>query len=188
MTENQEIGTALLTWVSIAGLWWLFFWRYRALRVDEFRQKMFALRDQLFDEAAAGLIQFDHPAYGMLRSTMNGFIRFGHKLGWLGAFLFSMSCWNEKTISDQHSSNRERWEYALATLNSESRNRLQDFSNKMNFLVLEFLVVSSPITVFTVVVPAIFFVFAQYRISLMLTRFRNPLERIDSAALVYGRL
>src|SRR5438034_929815 len=48
--------------------------------VDEFRQKMFAVRDELFDYAASGEIAFEHPAYRLLRQSMNGFIQFGHRL------------------------------------------------------------------------------------------------------------
>ena len=59
--------TALSTTLSLIALWALFHWLYRDYRVDLFRQRMFALRDQLFDIAASGRIAFDDPAYGKLR-------------------------------------------------------------------------------------------------------------------------
>ncbi len=80
----------LFSVASLAGLVVLYFWLYRDYRIDLFRQRLFALRDELFDLARSGAISFDDRAYGLLRSTLNGFIRFGHRLtffpvAWLAA-------------------------------------------------------------------------------------------------------
>jgi hypothetical protein len=72
--------TALSTTLSLMALWALFHWLYRDYRVDLFRQRMFALRDELFELAASGRIAFDDPAYGKLRSMLNGYIRFAHRI------------------------------------------------------------------------------------------------------------
>src|SRR5437899_1072828 len=61
-------------------LWVLWYWLVRRYRIDAFRYKLFVLRDALFDAAADGMMPFDHPAYGMLRQYINGFIRFAHRL------------------------------------------------------------------------------------------------------------
>ncbi len=50
------------------------------VRLDEFRQNMFAVRDELFDYAASGHISYNDPAYRLLRQLMNGYIRYGHQL------------------------------------------------------------------------------------------------------------
>ena len=72
--------TALPSLISLAGLWWFLFWPYRDLRVDKFRQEMFALRDELFDYAGSSAqLSFDDTSYGILRSAINGFIRHGHR-------------------------------------------------------------------------------------------------------------
>jgi len=72
--------TALTTSLSLIALWALFHWLYRDYRVDLFRQRMFALRGQLFDMAASGRITFDNPAYGKVRGMLNGYIRFAHRV------------------------------------------------------------------------------------------------------------
>lgn len=66
----------------------LFLWREH--RVDAFRQRMFEIRDELFDFAAEGNISFDDPAYGSLRSLLNGYIRFAHKMSLTRTF--GMNC------------------------------------------------------------------------------------------------
>src|SRR2546425_10001640 len=50
------------------------------LRLDTFREQLFTIRAELFDYAASGKIDFSHPAYRLLRQSMNGFIRYGHQL------------------------------------------------------------------------------------------------------------
>ena len=52
----------------------------RAYARDAFRQRAFAIRNELFDFAAAGHVSFDDPAYWRLRQVMNATIRFTHRL------------------------------------------------------------------------------------------------------------
>lgn len=59
---------------------------YPAIRIEEFRQRVFEIRDSLFDEAADGSIGFRDDAYTALRTICNGMLRdaeeltFGHFL------------------------------------------------------------------------------------------------------------
>jgi len=46
---------------------------------DLLRQNLFEVRDSLFDDARAGKIAFDSPAYRNTRLMLNGMIRFGHR-------------------------------------------------------------------------------------------------------------
>lgn len=69
-----EIGRALLSTCSLMGAAYFFFRLYPRLRVDEFRQKIFRLRDEMFDAAHRGEVSFDDQAYKTLRAVMNGFI------------------------------------------------------------------------------------------------------------------
>lgn len=70
--EVCHIGlNALILWLS-----WHFLWR-KACQ-ERFRQKLFELRDELFDYAHSGKISFKDPAYVLLRCNINGMIRFSH--------------------------------------------------------------------------------------------------------------
>ena len=95
-------------------------------RLDCYRQKMFAVRDELFDYAAEGNISFSHPAYVLLRAQMNGMIRYGHQIT-----LFRMSLtWLMRMLSDGEPrfTWHESWEKALESLESEGvRSRLKNF-------------------------------------------------------------
>src|SRR6266513_245936 len=81
MTDPRAVATVLASVVSVLLLAVLYFWLYRDYRMDLFRHRLFRLRDELFDVARDGALSFDHPAYGLLRMTLNGFIRFGGRLG-----------------------------------------------------------------------------------------------------------
>ena len=66
--------------LSLMALWWLFSTVYRSFYVDNTRQRLFALRDEFFDKAEKGFIQFDSRAYALTRTTLNGMIRFAHEM------------------------------------------------------------------------------------------------------------
>jgi hypothetical protein len=75
---------ALLMLLLLAGLlWWWFFFAYKDYRIALLRQELFKIRDELFARAAQGEISFDHAAYGMARTTLNGMIRFAHQVSFL---------------------------------------------------------------------------------------------------------
>ena len=65
---------------GVTALWVLFYLSVRPLFLDLLRQRLFAIRDDLFDFAADGGIEFDDPVYRELREDINNFIRFAHKL------------------------------------------------------------------------------------------------------------
>ncbi|MGE5052907.1 MAG: hypothetical protein ACM3WP_01980 [Acidobacteriota bacterium] len=76
----SEIVNSFHLAIGLFALWFLYFVCWREHRVDTYRQRLFAMRDDLFDYAASGAIRFDDPAYTTLRDLTNGLIRFGHRL------------------------------------------------------------------------------------------------------------
>lgn len=60
---------------------------YRSLFCDKYRQKLFQIRDQLFNKAAEGEVSFDDPIYHSLRYIINGLIRYAHKISATSIFL-----------------------------------------------------------------------------------------------------
>lgn len=72
---------ATLLWLAWHCLW-------RKACQERFRQKLFGLRDELFDFARTGKIDFTDPAYVLLRSNINGMIRFSHLISVTRLFTF----------------------------------------------------------------------------------------------------
>src|SRR5256714_10642387 len=75
--------------LSLLALWIGFFWLYRDYAIDRYRQRLFALRDEVWDFAAAGRVGFNDAAYRLVRDRLNGLIRFAHLLSftWVVAVL-----------------------------------------------------------------------------------------------------
>ena len=182
MSEFEAV-TTLRSLAWIAGLWVLYFWLYRDYRVDVFRQKMFAIRDELFDDASAGLLPFDHPAYGMLRSTINGYIRFAHRMTFLQSLLYLLM--SRERPRDVETSFGGRWERASADLSGDVREALDRYIQRMHGEIVKHLIFGSPVilallfllTLGTVVV------ILNYRIRRISRFFERPLLRVDTVAV-----
>ncbi|MGZ5887742.1 MAG: hypothetical protein ACXWKI_12445, partial [Ramlibacter sp.] len=71
---------ALQALFSLFALAVLVLYLYNGYRVDVLRQELFEIRDSLFDEAAAGRIDFESHAYRATRLVLNGLLRFAHQL------------------------------------------------------------------------------------------------------------
>jgi len=115
-----------------------------SLRLDIFRQKMFAVRDELFDYAAAGNISFNDPAYRLLRQSMNGFIRYGHQLTFFG---LCMTVLRWKVLQQEPPLTwSSKWDTALSNVSdAEVRDRLIAFHAQSFSLVFDRLVLGSPV-------------------------------------------
>jgi hypothetical protein len=124
------------------------------MRLDCFRQNMFAVRDDLFDYAAAGNISFDDPAYVLLRHQMNGMIRYGHQLTVFRVLVTSVmrSLSREGQIYLWHDS----WEKALGNLKSDAvRQQLRLFHNRSAAIAAKHLLSGSVVMWFALLVTAL---------------------------------
>jgi len=127
---------ALWTILGLFGVAYLYWWRYRALRIDIFRQEIFELRDRLFDDAADGMLPFDHPAYLALRGIMNGYLRFAH---WLNIWHIILM---PRDSSDGQSFT-SIWNRSTQNLPEKTVDRLNEYLNKMEWLLMKHLVLIS---------------------------------------------
>lgn len=161
-------------WIALLLLWILFFWIYRDYRLDLFRQKLFSLRDDLFDMAIEGKISFDDPAYGMLRSTINGTIQFGHQLGFLD--LLCMVLLRRRNSVDENLASRfnQKWMAACNTFDAETNDRLRSIRYRLHFAIIEQIVFTSFLLMASIV--------ALVAILLMKTVAKRCVDRIFSTA------
>ena len=142
MTDLQ-LTTALETIAAVLLASWVLFKLLASSREDNFRQQMFALRDELFDYAAAGNISFDNPAYRLLRDLMNGFIRYAHQLT---VFRCIMShAIRRVNGGPQDLVWHERWDSAVSKLdNPKNKQEIGHFHNRAVTLVVMHLIWGSP--------------------------------------------
>jgi len=182
---SAQIVTALSTTISLFGIVVLVFWLYREFRIDKFRQQMFALRDEFFDFARDGGIAFDDPAYGVLRSTMNGYIRFGHRLSLLHALVFWVL--SEPTSMRRPAESFEsQWSVATENMKADTLQTLKKFRTRMEALVLTHVILNAPILVLLIIPGFIAVIFAERCLAWLGSVFAPELDDFDSAALAYG--
>lgn len=172
---------ALVSLASIAAICIYIFWLYRDFRVDQFRQQMFCLRDRLFDDAMNGTISFNDEAYGVLRVMMNGFIRFAHLVS-LSNFI-ATTLWLRGQNVDLPSLSG-RLEKNLRDLPTQQRAKYNEYKFEMHRLVVRHLLLNSPISLVTIVIPASCYFIAAEIIDRTINKAKSQLERMDSMAYV----
>ena len=182
---NIQFVTALASVVSFAGLWVLLFKFYRDYRVDQFRQEMFALRDELFDFASEGQVSYEHPAYWLLRRTMNGFVRFGHRVRLMQGIVFWVL--GGHRLPEPQNGFQIRWSTALQDVGDDDRQRLETYRKRMHELVVKHLILYSPLLVVSLVGLFVVWVFSAWCLDQALSRLHKPLDDLDDAAVAYGR-
>ncbi|MEZ6072590.1 MAG: hypothetical protein R3C10_20595 [Pirellulales bacterium] len=142
---------AISSLVSLCFIWYLFFWLYRDYRLDRFRNNLFTLRDELFDLAADGEIAFDDDAYGILRSTINGTIQHGHRLG-----LIELLCARVFVSREQlrrHATEYQRdWDHACGTLAPAVREKLLAIRRRHHRYLAEQVILTSAVMMFSLTV------------------------------------
>jgi hypothetical protein len=117
MDVSQQFSAVILSASALCVLLWMILIGFASIRLDEFRQRMFAIRDGLFDYARSGNIGFDQPAYKLLRKSMNGFIRYGHRLSFF-QLVITFCRWHY-TDDQPVFSWRAQWEDALSKVSDE---------------------------------------------------------------------
>jgi hypothetical protein len=177
---NSTAITEIASWVSILFLVAFIFWSYRQFVLESFRQKLFALRDEMFDYAAEGNMDFSHPAYVVLRQTMNGMIRFGHRMNF--PFALSLMVVRQNAEPDAGTTFKCRLDTAKRSLPPAQQKAVDNFRVRMDFLMIEYLVQSSPIILLTIILPAAFLIEGKRRADQLVHLVRRPLDRIDAVA------
>lgn len=177
-------------WISLSVGWIVLFWFYRDYSVDKFRQEMFALRDEMFDAANAGEIPFDHPSYRLLRSAMNGYIRFGHRLNLLSILFFIASLDEDSKEWIEENGLQARLDKAAASLPENARKQVKNYRLQMELLVAKQLIYGSPVLAASIILPAVFTMIIKFHL-VMARRIRRHWRRfggaqMDEAALAMG--
>jgi hypothetical protein len=145
MTPLHNFSAALHIAMGAAAVWILAFKLMRDYRIDALRDRLFALRDDLFDYAADGNVEFDEPAYFKLRALINSLIRFAHRLTFtrfLMGFLFTS--WKGY---GSHENPLAEWYRAVADVPDKQQQRLKEIHAEALVMVVRHLISGSPVMV-----------------------------------------
>lgn len=141
--DTLTAATALGTIVSIAGIWFLLNYWFPDLIIDVFRQRLFNVRARLFEFAAAGNIAFDDFAYCRLRTMLNGYIRFAHRLDAFQLLLMNALVSRKLRAGVSITDPVSEWEAALQAQPEAVRAQLMQFRDEMHKALVHHLLISS---------------------------------------------
>lgn len=148
----MTLAATLSTGFAALGLWIFFFWLYRDYRIDKVRQDLFRLRDEIWDICAQQQI-LDRPAHRVLRSRLNGMIRFAHRLTftwWVTAV--TVECFHPTPEIDER--HRREVEQALESIETDVADALRSRLSRAHVLMIEHLALVSPVF-WVCIIPAV---------------------------------
>lgn len=141
--DVKDLALVLQSSICIGSIVLVLFKPWSESRLDVFRQRVFAVRDELWDYAAAGNIGFDDPAYRLLRQSMNGIIRYAHQLTFFRVCVTVLRI--ELAVDSPKGSWSEDWQSALEKIRIEgTRKQLEEFHTAAMQLVASRLIFGSP--------------------------------------------
>lgn len=163
----MTIIDAFYTLFFSLGIVYIVLFRFKQYRMDKFRQSVFRLRDELFDYAADGNVSFDHPAYRTLRDTMNGYIRFSHRISLLQVCLtkFILGRWNHSHSEYRSILYKEVWDGATKDLDVKVKQRMDMFLFRASAQLFYYIFLSSTIKKIFVA-PSMAAIFLKYYLNL----------------------
>lgn len=127
---------------ALFALYWLYEVEYKRYRLDKFRDNLFQIRGALFDAAARGEIPLDHPTYLILRTNINGVIRFSHDLSF---FRFLLMRFEVKSEAGQvrAESYKRKMRLSMATLSDAQRSLIISTNKELHKAVMLYIAYNS---------------------------------------------
>lgn len=159
MTAIDVSGIVLSSGLSLIVLWAVVRILYKDALIDAQRIQLFKLRDELFDLARSGALEFNSPAHRYLRRAINGFIGEIQSFG-LTWVLASRSRTREDLETLGYKDFKNHWNEAIKALDGDAKEAVRDIEHRLNLHMTAFLILRSPIITLLVLVPALLALFA----------------------------
>lgn len=131
---NEILPVSLLILVIIIVLSLVFGGLILDRRLSLFQSEMLKLRDELFADAAKGLIQFNDPAYILLHTAMTDFLRYSNSLIKV-IYLLKNKEFNYSVINHFE----KDWAIALDKLSEEKQEKMSQYRRSIDTLLKKLL-------------------------------------------------
>ena len=130
--------------ITVLCGWWLFFIVQQDYWLDLTRQRLFLIRNKLYDAALEGRISFDDPAYTMTRTTLNGMLRFTHEVNIM--YLISVFLAHKYVYKGRRSTDyQNQFDDAIKNLSMENRKLILRTIAESHITILRHIMSTSPI-------------------------------------------
>jgi hypothetical protein len=136
----ELIAYALLGTCTVF-LAWLFLIANRNFQDEKTRQRLFNFRSTLWDRAQNGEIDRDSEAYAILRTTLNGYLRYVHRLSLFQ--LIAMALYSHLTKSQRDTNYENEFSNALKKLPQDQQEILKETKAKAMCVLVYHLLATS---------------------------------------------
>ena len=138
-----DICSTALAFVVAIFLWRFFLVEYPNLIVDWTRQRLFEIRDAMFDAAIEGTIPFESEGYWRTRGVLNKFIRHLHRFAWIHIAVMLALHWafRDANYVNQY---RQKHENAIGQLPPKAREIAKFADSKGDEVLAQHLLMVSP--------------------------------------------
>lgn len=143
MTTVGNVTTIFYSCLSLVFIWLIYRYGWREYRIEKVRQDLFALRQELFDFAAKGNVAFDDPVYTGFRNTLNGLIRFSHRITFLRFVLAVIIL--EFGSPPKHQNHYLQWKEIAEALPGDKKNAIMNIHERMSQEIVWHMISVSPI-------------------------------------------
>lgn len=174
---------AIYSSISLILLAGLIFFAYQTYRVDKLRQDLFEIRDQLFDDAVSGQINFDDRGYVVTRQLINGMLRFAHELTITQHFCFGLFMWGLPSATPKSAMDK-----LLSGASESGKTAFAKYSNLVHFRVIQHLA-TSPLFVLTVLFPLVTLILTRLGfnvVEVISKKIKSELVSLDRVAVAHG--
>ncbi|CAI2716935.1 hypothetical protein [Nitrospina watsonii] len=135
----------ILFWIAVLSLFLQWHYCWRPFMLNNFRARIFKLRDEFFDFASQGGISFNEDVYIEMRKRCNCILRFAHRLNLTNLLLFFFLIKFDEKFSKEKEY-RSIFNSQIENIaNSETKRCVKEFREKINYQVGKYFVLSTPI-------------------------------------------
>lgn len=173
----EVVIVALRTALALLFIWLFVFVLWKDYCLDNFREAVFAIRDDLFLYAADGNVSFDHPAYKILRNRLNVTLRYAHEFTLLR---FSLAV---TVLSKVPNAETAAWEKALVSLPTDVRQALIQYRTNFVLAFLGYVTLRSFFLYLLFVLVQVLGICKEAAKRYVLPRIVTGVERLESEAL-----
>jgi len=173
----MNTDVVLVSLLGLFGLWVVVYYLWTDYRSDSYREDIFSVRDEMFMYAAEGNVPFDHPAYTLLRTRMNGLLRHGHELT-ITRMLIIIAGSKGLRIDSNHPFSE--WKRSVQELRPDVQKQMKDFNLRVNIFVFQHLVFRS---FFRYLLIRPFMYVIKIRVVMEKPHVTTSMEKLESATL-----
>lgn len=111
--------------------------QYKKAMLEFYRMDIFELRDELFDYAAEGNISFDNESYQLMRTLLNGYLRYAENLDISRFQKFQKAVEKENLIIDNFF--MQQYSQKSRALTNEQREKLDKYLLRSAFIAATYM-------------------------------------------------